>query len=86
PFTTAFYAIPSVHRRKDIPIRAFSMALQSVLKGDQIPGAVGMRSRSPFTTAFYAIPSVHRQKDVSIRAFSMALQIPLKGDYYTGFF
>ncbi|PUU72288.1 hypothetical protein B9Z19DRAFT_1097602 [Tuber borchii] len=28
PFTTAFYAIPSVHRQKDIPIRAFSMALQ----------------------------------------------------------
>ncbi|PUU72216.1 hypothetical protein B9Z19DRAFT_1197697 [Tuber borchii] len=44
-----------------------------------IPGALGMRSRSPFTTAFYAIPSVHRQKDVSIRAFSMALQSPLKG-------
>ncbi|PUU82480.1 hypothetical protein B9Z19DRAFT_1120676 [Tuber borchii] len=39
-----------------------------------IPGALGMRSRSPFTTAFYAIPSVHRQKDVSIRAFSRALQ------------
>ncbi|PUU72252.1 hypothetical protein B9Z19DRAFT_1197674 [Tuber borchii] len=41
---------------------------------DQIPGALGMRSRSPFTTAFYAIPSVHRQKDIPIRAFSMVLQ------------
>ncbi|PUU72679.1 hypothetical protein B9Z19DRAFT_1137016 [Tuber borchii] len=41
---------------------------------EMIPGALGMRSRSPFTTAFYAIPSVHRQKDVSIQAFPMALQ------------
>ncbi|PUU72151.1 hypothetical protein B9Z19DRAFT_1097951 [Tuber borchii] len=32
----AFYAIPSVHRQKDIPIRAFSMALQSLLKGESI--------------------------------------------------
>ncbi|PUU72285.1 hypothetical protein B9Z19DRAFT_1138270 [Tuber borchii] len=39
-----------------------------------IPGALGMRSRSPFTTSFYAIPSVHRQKDVPIQASSMALQ------------
>ncbi|PUU72118.1 hypothetical protein B9Z19DRAFT_1197741 [Tuber borchii] len=77
PFTTAFYAIPSVHRQKHIPIQAFSMALQSLLKGEsicQIPGALGMRSRSPFTTAFYAIPSVHRQRDVSIQAFPVALQ------------
>ncbi|PUU78824.1 hypothetical protein B9Z19DRAFT_1083047 [Tuber borchii] len=84
PFTTAFYAIPSVHRQKDVSIRAFSMALQSPLKGDhytsQIPGALGMRSRSPFTTAFYAIPSAHRQKDIPIRAFSMALQSLLKGE------
>ncbi|PUU72574.1 hypothetical protein B9Z19DRAFT_1096987, partial [Tuber borchii] len=36
PFTTAFYAIPSVHCQKDIPIRAFSMALQSLLKGESI--------------------------------------------------
>ncbi|PUU75356.1 hypothetical protein B9Z19DRAFT_1090575 [Tuber borchii] len=36
PFTTAFYAIPSVHHQKYIPIRAFSMALQSVLKGESI--------------------------------------------------
>ncbi|PUU74325.1 hypothetical protein B9Z19DRAFT_1093068 [Tuber borchii] len=36
PLTTAFYAIPSVHRQKDIPIRAFSMALQSLLKGESI--------------------------------------------------
>ncbi|PUU74763.1 hypothetical protein B9Z19DRAFT_1132648 [Tuber borchii] len=75
---TAFYAIPSVHRQNDVSIRAFSMALQSPLKGDhhasQILRALSMRSRSPFTTAFYAIPSVHRQKDVSIQAFPMALQ------------
>ncbi|PUU72911.1 hypothetical protein B9Z19DRAFT_1136405 [Tuber borchii] len=187
---TAFYAIPSVHRQKDVSIRAFSMALQSPLKGDhyagfflvlgvyrvltlkpdsqgvkhaiakliydgvprhpicpppkgrphtsishgatefsergvlmpdsggvryaitkpfyinvlhhphcrppkgrphtsifhgatefsEIPGALGMRSRSPFTTGFYAIPSVHRQKDIPIRAFSMALQILQKGE------
>ncbi|PUU74187.1 hypothetical protein B9Z19DRAFT_1093466 [Tuber borchii] len=36
PFTTAFYAIPSVPRQKYIPIQAFSMALQSVLKGESI--------------------------------------------------
>ncbi|PUU77714.1 hypothetical protein B9Z19DRAFT_141516 [Tuber borchii] len=36
PFTAAFYAIPSVHRQRDIPIRAFSMALQSLLKGESI--------------------------------------------------
>ncbi|PUU83601.1 hypothetical protein B9Z19DRAFT_1072141, partial [Tuber borchii] len=36
PFTTAFDAIPSVHHQKDIPIRAFSMALQSLLKGESI--------------------------------------------------
>ncbi|PUU75217.1 hypothetical protein B9Z19DRAFT_1195644 [Tuber borchii] len=29
PFPTAFYAIPSVHRQKDVPIQAFSMALQN---------------------------------------------------------
>ncbi|PUU79383.1 hypothetical protein B9Z19DRAFT_1192635 [Tuber borchii] len=193
PLTTAFYAIPSIHYQKGVPIRAFSMALQSLLKGGSlcrvfldvwkaltlkpdsgsvrhaitepfddsvlhhpicpppkgrphtstlhgatesskggvnsgsvrhvitepfydsvlrhpicpppkgrphtsishgatefseggvliagflsadfiIPGALGMRSRSPFTTAFYAIPSVHRQKDVPIQVFSMALQ------------
>ncbi|PUU73329.1 hypothetical protein B9Z19DRAFT_1095245, partial [Tuber borchii] len=35
-FTTAFNAIPSVHRHKNFPIRAFSMALQSLLKGESI--------------------------------------------------
>ncbi|PUU79611.1 hypothetical protein B9Z19DRAFT_1124961 [Tuber borchii] len=29
PFTTAFYAIPSVHRQKDVSIEAFPMALQN---------------------------------------------------------
>ncbi|PUU84188.1 hypothetical protein B9Z19DRAFT_1070797, partial [Tuber borchii] len=76
PFTTAFYAIPSVHRQKDVPIQAFPMALQSSLK---VLRALSMRSQSPFTTAFYAIPSVHRQKDVPIQAFPMALQSSLKG-------
>ncbi|PUU77510.1 hypothetical protein B9Z19DRAFT_1086098 [Tuber borchii] len=28
PFRTAFYAIPSVHHQKDVPIQAFPMALQ----------------------------------------------------------
>ncbi|PUU81468.1 hypothetical protein B9Z19DRAFT_1191092 [Tuber borchii] len=78
PFTTAFYAIPSVHRQKDVSIRAFSMALQSPLKGDHYAGqilrALSMRSQGPFTTAFYAIPSVHRQKDVPIQEFPMVLQ------------
>ncbi|PUU84126.1 hypothetical protein B9Z19DRAFT_1070640 [Tuber borchii] len=36
PFTTAFYAIPSVHRQKDVSIPAFSMALQSSLKGESL--------------------------------------------------
>ncbi|PUU72219.1 hypothetical protein B9Z19DRAFT_1097761, partial [Tuber borchii] len=46
PFTTAFYAILSVHRQKDIPIRAFSMALQSLLKGESIcqPDSGGVRN------------------------------------------
>ncbi|PUU81866.1 hypothetical protein B9Z19DRAFT_1121653 [Tuber borchii] len=29
PFMTAFYAILSVHRQKDVPIQAFPMALQN---------------------------------------------------------
>ncbi|PUU73802.1 hypothetical protein B9Z19DRAFT_1196693 [Tuber borchii] len=36
PYTTAFYAIPSVHRQKDVPIQVFPMALQSLLKGESI--------------------------------------------------
>ncbi|PUU73551.1 hypothetical protein B9Z19DRAFT_1134970 [Tuber borchii] len=32
----SFYAIPSVHRQKDVPIRPFSMALQSLLKGESL--------------------------------------------------
>ncbi|PUU82483.1 hypothetical protein B9Z19DRAFT_1190353 [Tuber borchii] len=76
PFTKAFYPIPSAHRQKDVSIRAFSMALESSLKGEslcQIPGALGMRSWSPFMTAFYTIQAVHRQKGVSIEGVSIAL-------------
>ncbi|PUU72247.1 hypothetical protein B9Z19DRAFT_728248 [Tuber borchii] len=36
PLTTAFYTIPSVHPQKDVSIRAFSMALQSLLKGGSL--------------------------------------------------
>ncbi|PUU76223.1 hypothetical protein B9Z19DRAFT_1130056 [Tuber borchii] len=32
PFTMAFHAILSVYRQKDVPVRAFPMALQSLLK------------------------------------------------------
>ncbi|PUU74923.1 hypothetical protein B9Z19DRAFT_1132251 [Tuber borchii] len=101
---TVFYAIPTVHGQRDVTIRAFSIALQSLLEGDsqsvkyairkpfyvsilchpicqppKIPGALGMRFRTPFTNAFYAIPSVHRKRDVPIGAFSIVLQSLLKG-------
>ncbi|PUU73213.1 hypothetical protein B9Z19DRAFT_1135611 [Tuber borchii] len=36
PVMTALYAIPSVHHQKDIPIRAFSKAVESLLKGESI--------------------------------------------------
>ncbi|PUU72251.1 hypothetical protein B9Z19DRAFT_718862 [Tuber borchii] len=36
PLTTAFYTIPSVHRQKDVPIRALSIAQQSLLKGGHV--------------------------------------------------
>ncbi|PUU81766.1 hypothetical protein B9Z19DRAFT_1121795 [Tuber borchii] len=36
PLTMSFYSIPSVHRQKGVPIRVFSMALQSLLKGGSL--------------------------------------------------
>ncbi|PUU73382.1 hypothetical protein B9Z19DRAFT_545514 [Tuber borchii] len=36
PLTMAFYAIPSIHHQRGVPIRAFSMALQSLLKGGSL--------------------------------------------------
>ncbi|PUU78351.1 hypothetical protein B9Z19DRAFT_1126850 [Tuber borchii] len=35
-FTTTFYTIQAVDRHKSVPIRAFSMALQSLLKGESL--------------------------------------------------
>ncbi|PUU74580.1 hypothetical protein B9Z19DRAFT_1133057 [Tuber borchii] len=51
-----------------------------------IPGALGMRSRSPLTTAFYAIPSIQHQKDVPIQilgAIGMQSRNPLTTAFYT---
>ncbi|PUU80738.1 hypothetical protein B9Z19DRAFT_1123070 [Tuber borchii] len=71
PLTTAFYASPSVHRQKDVPIREFSM----------IPGALSMRSWSPFKRLFYVFLSVHRQKEIP-GALGMRSRSPLTTAFY----
>ncbi|PUU78311.1 hypothetical protein B9Z19DRAFT_1126954 [Tuber borchii] len=92
----AFYAIPSVDHQKDVPIRVFSMALLSLLKGKSLcqwffdvwkaltlkpdSGSVRHAITEPLTTALYTIPSVNRQKNVPIRVFSIALLSLLKGE------
>ncbi|PUU78574.1 hypothetical protein B9Z19DRAFT_1126637 [Tuber borchii] len=79
--TTAFYAIPSVHRQKDVSIPPLSMELQRLLKGGficRILGALGMPSPNPFMTSFYSIPSVQSQKGAFIQKLPMALQSSLE--------